>query len=57
MKSWSWQKWIGKLLPFVLAVAAALWQLIDQTPGWWPAVAAALTGVVQWLIALFPPKV
>ena len=47
MKTWSWQKWIGKLLPFVLAVAAALWNLLEGTPGWWPAIAAALTGVVQ----------
>lgn len=56
MKSWTWQKWIGKLLPFVLAVAAAVWQLIDGQPTWWPTVAAALTGVVQWVVALFPAK-
>lgn len=56
MKEWSWQKWVGKLLPFVLAVAAAVWELIEGTPGWWPTVAAALTGIVQWVLALFPPK-
>jgi hypothetical protein len=51
MKTWSWQKWLGKLWPFVLAVGAAVWQLIDQTPGWWPTITALVTGLVQWLVA------
>lgn len=56
MGTWSWQKWIGKLLPFVVAIGAAIWELLEGTPGWWPVVVAALTGVVQWVLALFPPK-
>jgi len=56
MKDWPWQKWIGKLLPFAVAVGAAVWTLIEKQPGWWAVAVAAATGVVQWLIATFPPK-
>jgi len=56
MKNWSWQKWLGKLLPFAVAVGAAVWELVEGTPGWWPVVVAAGTGIVQWIVALFPPK-
>ena len=56
MKSWSWQKWVGKLLVLALAVAAALWELLEGTPGWWPAIAAGLTWAVQFILGLFPPK-
>jgi membrane protein YdbS with pleckstrin-like domain len=55
MKDWTWQKWIGKLLPFAVAVGAAVWQLMEAEPVWWPVVVAGLTGFVQWIIALFPP--
>ena len=56
MAQWTWQKWVGKLLPFVLALAAAIWELIEQTPGWWPTISAALVGIVQWVLSVFPPK-
>ena len=53
---WTWQKAIGKLLPFGVAVGAAVWSLIESQPVWWAVIVAAATGVVQWLIATFPPK-
>ena len=56
MRDWPWQKWIGKLLPFGVAVGAAVWTLVEKQPGWWAVGVAAATGIVQWLIATFPPK-
>jgi membrane protein YdbS with pleckstrin-like domain len=56
MKSWPWQKWIGKLLPFGVAVGAALWSFIESEPTWWVVVVAAATGLVQWILATFPVK-
>jgi len=53
---WTWQKFVGKLLPFAVAIGAAVWSLIESEPSWWVVVVAAATGVVQWLIAVFPPK-
>jgi len=54
---WTWQKAIGKLLPFAIAVGTAVFNLIEVEPTtWWVTIVAAATGVVQWLIATFPPK-
>jgi len=53
---WSWQKWVGKLLPFVIAIGGAIWSLIEKEPQWWPILIGAATGIVQWLLATFPPK-
>ena len=60
MKYWSWQKWVGKLLPFVLGVALLAWKLISDDPNfeppWWPTISAFATVVVQTILSLFPPK-
>ena len=56
MSKWGWQKWIGKLLWFVIALGALVWQLIENEPGWWAVVVPAATGFVQWLLSLFPEK-
>jgi membrane protein YdbS with pleckstrin-like domain len=57
MKSWGWQKWIGKLLVLAIAVAEAIWVLIEGTPGWWLPIMTGATWAVQFIIGLFPPKV
>ena len=60
MSKWPWQKWIGKLVPFVIAVGSALWKVLSDEPGWepswWVTASAALTTIVQWVMALFPAK-
>lgn len=58
MKKWTWQKWVGKLSPILMGlIAEGVWQFAElPAPGWAPIVAGAITAIVQWLIALFPPK-
>ena len=56
MKDWSWQKWVGKAAPFLIGLGGLVWTAIEQEPQWWPLVVGALTGVAQWIVAMFPPK-
>lgn len=58
MGSWSWQKWVGKLLPWVLAAVSAFFkEVLEIDVTWWPTLVAVLTGIVQFILSLFPPKV
>ena len=57
MKEWSWQKWVGKLIPWALTAASAFMKgVLELDVTWWPTIVAAITGIVQWVLALFPPK-
>ena len=57
MKNWPWQKWVGKLWPFALAVGGLVWGLIEQDPaGWYVVGSGIVTGFIQWLLGSFPVK-
>lgn len=62
MKDWPWQKWLGRALPFALAVVAAAWKLLAPDdnptwePQWWAVVSTGLIGVVNTILSLFPVK-
>ena len=59
MKDWSWQKWVGKLTPVVVAVlTVGVWEFAEiPAPGWAAIVAGLVTMIAQAAVALFPPKV
>ena len=50
---WTWQKWVGKLAPFVIALGGVIWSFVEKEPQWWPIFAGAVTGVAQWILATF----
>ena len=58
MKDWTWQKWVGKLAPIVVALlASAVWEFAElPAPGWASVIAGIITFLAQQAIALFPPK-
>jgi len=57
MKTWTWQKWVGKLIPFILGVGGEVFAFIELgQPQWWILGTAALIGVGQWLVGTFPAK-
>ncbi len=56
MKDWTWQKWLGKLAVLVVAVAEAVFALLEVIPVWWPAIATGIAWLVQFVIGLIPPK-
>jgi len=56
MKTWTWQKWVGKLLVLALAVGEAVFVLLEGTPGWWLPITTGAAWLVQFLIGLFPAK-
>ena len=58
MKSWTWQKWIGKLAPIVVSVlTTGIWEFAELPAPFWAGVVGGLvTMLVQGLISLFPPK-
>lgn len=57
MKDWTWQKWVGKLWPWaVAAVTALLKEVFEVEITWFPTFVAVATGLVQFLLSLFPPK-
>ena len=45
---------VGKLLPWAVGAVAGLLTLLGVLPSWWPTVAAFLTGLAQFFIALGP---
>jgi hypothetical protein len=56
-KDWTWQKWLGKFV----AIAVGVGELVIKELGianipWWPIVATGVVALVQWIVALFPPK-
>lgn len=59
MKDWTWQKWVGKVTPIVVAVlTVGVWEFAEMpAPGWAAIVAGLVTMVAQAAVALFPPKV
>ena len=56
MSEWTWQKWVGKLAPLVIGLGGLVWSFIEAEPQWWPLVVGGVTGVVQWVVAIFPAK-
>ena len=58
MKSWSWQKWTGKLAPIIVTLlAVGVWEFAElPVPQWAPVIAGIITFIAQQAIALFPPK-
>ena len=56
MKTWSWQKWVGKLVPAVIGVGGIVWSVIEMSPQWWPMATGLGTLIVQWIVASFPNK-
>lgn len=58
-KDWTWQKWVGKLIPLVVSVlTVGVWEFAEvPAPGWAGVVAGVITVVAQAIVALFPPKV
>ena len=58
MKTWTWQKWVGKLAPLIVGLLAeGIWQFFElPAPGWAPIIAGALTFLAQQILALLPPK-
>ena len=59
MKDWTWQKWVGKVTPIVVAVlTVGVWEFAEiPAPGWAAIVAGLVTMVAQAAVALFPAKV
>ena len=57
MKNWSWQKWVGKIIPWAIAaVAAFLKGVVEIDLPWWPVFVSAAMGLVQLILSLFPQK-
>ena len=56
MKEWSWQKWLGKLIPLLTGVFGAVWSFIESEPQWYPMVIGFGTMIIQWALASFPEK-
>lgn len=58
MKTWTWQKWLGKLMPIIAGlISSGVWEFAElPAPFWAGVVAGLLTVVVQGIISLFPPK-
>ena len=58
MKSWTWQKWVGKLAPLVVALLTeGVWTFIEApAPAWAPIIAGIVTMIAQAIISLFPVK-
>jgi len=56
MKEWSWQKWLGKLIPLLTGVFGAVWSFIESEPQWYPLVIGFGTMIVQWALAAFPEE-
>jgi sterol desaturase/sphingolipid hydroxylase (fatty acid hydroxylase superfamily) len=58
MKDWTWQKWLGKIMPILTALlAVGVWEFAElPAPAWAGTAAGLLTVIVQGIIALFPPK-
>lgn len=56
-KSWPWQKWVMFIAKAVIAIGAAVWQLLEGTPGWWPTIVAGLTLLIEELGRLFPTAI
>jgi len=54
MKDWPWQKWVGKIILLVLAVAAFLIKEFGVAIPWWAIILPAATQVAQWFLALIP---
>lgn len=57
-KGWTWQKWLGKLMPLITGLlAGGIWEFLELPASAWAGTAAGLlTVIVQGIIALFPPK-
>jgi len=55
VKDWTWQKWVGKLAPIVVALlASAVWEFAElPAPGWASVIAGIITFLAQQAIALF----
>lgn len=47
----NWQKWVGTLAPWVLSGVGLVLGLLGIEPAWWGAVAAALLGIIQRIMA------
>lgn len=58
MKDWSWQKWVGKLVPVVVGVlTVGFWEFAEMpAPGWAAVIAGVITVVAQAVVSMFPPK-
>jgi len=54
MKDWPWQKWVGKVILLVLALAAFLVKEFGVDIPWWAIILPAATQVAQWFLALIP---
>jgi membrane-bound ClpP family serine protease len=51
-----WQKWVGRGLIAVDAIVLAVCAFLQAPVTWWQPIMIALTGLVNILIGLFPPK-
>jgi len=57
MKSWSWQKWAGRLWPWALTAATAfVKEVLGADITWLPTAVAAASAVLNLVLALFPDK-
>ncbi len=54
MKNWTWQTWVGKLLLFVVALAALLAKEFGLEIPWSTVILPAATGAAQWILAWIP---
>jgi hypothetical protein len=57
MNKWPWQKWVGKLWPWALAAVGALLEgVLELNITWWPTAVGVATGIVQFILSMFPVK-
>ena len=58
MKSWTWQKVVGKVTPIVTSLlTVGVWEFLElPAPGWAAIIAGLVTMLAQALVALFPAK-
>lgn len=58
MSKWTWQKWIGKLIPLAVSLlTGGIWEFFElPQPIWAGVIAGVLTMIGQAIISLFPPK-
>ena len=57
MKTWTWQKWLGKIVLLATGIGELVIEALEITSvGYWPAIVTFAAWLVQFIVGMFPPK-